>query len=79
MGMYDCINYKMDCPECGTELNSFQSKDRSCTLARLEHWEVDNFYDLCDKCGAWIEFNRKRPRKASLSDYKMTVTRKGEG
>lgn len=30
MGMFDYVNFKMKCPECGTEVASFQTKDLSC-------------------------------------------------
>lgn len=75
MGMYDCIKFEMDCPKCKAKLNSFQSKDGLCVLGELEFWEVDNFYDYCDSCGTWVEFNLKRGirKKLPLSAYKRTV------
>ena len=79
MGMYDCVKYKMDCPECGKKLDSFQSKDGKCMLAQIEFWEVNNFYDLCGNCGAWIEFNRIKPRKREpIKDYKLTVKKRDD-
>ena len=77
MGMFDYIKYEMDCPKCGNKLNKFQSKDGLCCLARLEYWEVDNFYAFC-QCGACVEFTRKEAREqAPISDYKMTVGKRG--
>ena len=74
MGMYDNIRYEMDCPKCETRVASFQSKDGVCMLIELDFWEVNNFYSDCPKCGAWIEFNRKKPRQPSpIDDYEMTV------
>ena len=84
MGMYDYIRYVMDCPECGVEIDSFQSKDGDCCLATLEFWEVDRFYSTCQKCQTWIEYNRKRPTgKIPIKDYKRSqrkhpTTVKGE-
>jgi len=74
MGMYDDINYSMDCPKCGASVGGFQSKDGNCILGTLEFWEVSNFYTHCPKCSAWIEFNCKKPApKLSIEDYEMTV------
>ena len=73
MGMFDYIRYVMDCPKCGAEMDSFQSKDGDCCLSTLEFWEVNNFYDSCDKCEAWVEFDLKHREKRGIEDYKMTV------
>jgi len=73
MGMFDYIKYEMDCPDCGSKIGGFQSKDGMCVLAELEFWEVDNFYSYCKCCGRRVEFNRKRPRLYSpISDYDMS-------
>lgn len=78
MGMYDDIKYEMACPKCGEKLDSFQSKDGSCELKVLEFWEVDNFYDMCDNCNTWVEFNlRPNIRRAPLpiDVYEMKLGR----
>ena len=73
MGMFDNVNYEMDCPNCGARLTDFQSKDGDCCLGMLELVEVNNFYTSCDKCGTWIEFNRKEPTNpVPIEDYEMT-------
>ena len=59
MGMFDDVNFKMNCPNCGQEVDDFQSKDRECTLSTLEPDEVNNFYTHCHACGTWIEFTRE--------------------
>lgn len=61
MGMFDWINFKMDCVNCGAVVDGFQSKDRDCTLATLEPDSVNYFYSSCKSCGAWIEFDRVLP------------------
>ena len=79
MGMFDDINYEMDCPKCGNKVNDFQSKDGACLMDRLEFWEVDYFYAYCKKCKACIEFIRKEPRlKVPISDYRMKIGMKNE-
>jgi len=75
MGMFDYVNYEMDCPTCGEKLDSFQSKDGRCVLETIEYWEVDNFYDYCDTCKVMVEFNRIRTAKepVPITDYKMST------
>ena len=73
MGMFDHVNFKMKCPKCGTELNNFQSKDGPCVLATLEISDVWNLYDSCAKCGAWVEFTRKKHEDVTIEDFEMKV------
>lgn len=78
MGMYDDVEFEMNCPKCGSKVDGFQSKDGLCMLATLDFWEVNNFYSHCSKCKAWIEFNRKKPAQPSpIEDYEMTVEARG--
>jgi len=74
MGMFDYINHQVNCPECGSVVDSFQSKDGVCMLSSLEFWEVDRFYDSCDSCGAWIEYYIKpqKRQKLEIDDYEMS-------
>lgn len=55
MGMFDIIDYKMNCPVCGNEVTDFQSKDKDCIMSKLQLYKVDNFYTSCVICGTWIE------------------------
>ena len=57
MGMFDSIELKMPCPECGAEIDGFQSKDGDCVLATLQPYETQYCYSGCDKCGAWVELS----------------------
>ena len=56
MGMFDYVNYECICPECGSDVIGFQSKDGECYLNHLNPLSVDNFYTSCDGCDSWIEF-----------------------
>ena len=65
MGMFDWIEFKIPCPNCGTEVKDFQSKDGNCELQRLTVKELvqqsygnAKFYTNCPniKCNMWIEF-----------------------
>ena len=62
MGMYDDINFEMNCPKCGKLLSDFQSKDGPCILTMLEPDSVMNFYTSCD-CGEWVEFRKSQEKK----------------
>ena len=74
MGIFDYVNFEMDCPQCGEPLKDFQTKDGNCYLNRVEFWEVDHFYDNCESCDTWVEFNRKKPMAPQpIEDYEMTV------
>ena len=71
MGMLDDIkDFKVKCPNCGTEVNGFQSKDGACLMDKIDYWTVNNFYSSCSNCKTWIEYTLKRPRgKISIKDY----------
>ena len=73
MGMYDNVRLEIKCPNCGSTVSGFQSKDGPCDLRTLKFYEVNNFYSECDHCGCWIEYNKWDRRKLKLSDYKLSV------
>lgn len=82
MGMFDNVRFEMKCPVCGNPLNNFQCKDEegSGSLITLDYWEVDNFYDRCDKCESWIEFFRDERVKSMKEPkgFRMIIFKKGE-
>ena len=59
MGIFNYVDFEMSCPKCGTKMKNFQTKDGDLYMATVPWWEVNNFYDSCGKCGAWVEFHRK--------------------
>lgn len=75
MGMFDNINYEMDCPRCNHKVDNFQSKDGPCLMESLEFWEVNDFYSHCRNCGNWIEFiiERRPNRRLRITDYKKII------
>ena len=76
MGMYDNINFKIECPRCKKEIQGFQSKDGHCVMETLEFYEVNNFYASCSNCRTWIEFTLKgnrQNRELTIKDYKKEV------
>lgn len=74
MGIYDHVNYKMDCPMCGKDVGDFQTKDLGRFFERVEYWECNNFYSSCDYCNTWIEFTLKNPRPPiPIESYEMKV------
>jgi hypothetical protein len=58
MGMFDNVNFVMGCPECGTKMTDFQTKEAQCTLGLVEIEDVYNFYTSCYYCGCWVELDR---------------------
>ncbi len=57
MGMFDRIDFEVDCPKCGELVKDFQSKDGPCVLKTLQPHEVDYFYSSCDNCKEWITYS----------------------
>lgn len=74
MGMFDWVNFECKCPNCGSEVSGFQSKDSGCDIELVEIKDVNHFYTDCIKCGSWIEFNRKRNN--SIKSFIGTFTLK---
>ena len=56
MGMFDNVNVRIDCPNCGETVEDFQSKDSYCELGTIDPTRIDRFYGTCDNCNLWIEF-----------------------
>lgn len=79
MGMFDWVKFEIECPNCKTKMDNFQSKDRSCSMFHLEFWEVDNFYDSCIKCNTWVEYflKEKLNKERTIKDYKKKVKIRG--
>lgn len=81
MGMFDYINTpKIDCPKCGEEIKSFQSKDAQCCLDTLEYYEVDHFYTSCDNCCEWICYELpdgiRAPQYIPFEKYELILKEK---
>lgn len=70
MGMFDTLKYQIDCPECGSPVPDFQTKDLQCILDEFKKGdkvELDVHpikkqyvtgimaYDKCKKCNCWID------------------------
>ena len=47
MGMFDHVNFEMNCPTCGGKMRGFQTKSGPCISEMLDPTEVDNFYSYC--------------------------------
>ncbi len=75
MGMYDYVNFKMNCPRCKKDMGEFQTKDGICLMVELDFFEVRNFYASCENCSTWVEFTlKKRPnRELTIKDYEKRV------
>ena len=58
MGMYDIVDIAIKCPLCGSILRQFQTKDLGRHMDLVSMSRIMNFYEICDQCNTWIEFNR---------------------
>lgn len=56
MGMYDEVDFQYDCPNCGTTVEDFQTKDTECTLDLVSPVRPDGFYAACSSCNTWLQF-----------------------
>jgi len=63
MGMFDWVNFKASCPNCGTEVTGWQTKSTGCSMATVTPAEAGNWYSSCSKCGLWIEYNAEYPQE----------------
>ena len=71
MGMFDEVHFEMPCPNCGTLLDRFQTKDAACEMDTLEPDGLGRFYTLC-KCKHRIEFLRPQPPGHTLREKPLT-------
>ena len=74
MGMFDNVRHKANCPECGSEMTGWQTKDREQPmLETLDPLDCVCFYDSCrnEECGAFVTMFRKRAK--SIDDFDMIV------
>lgn len=79
--MFDYIKFKDTCPICFGELNNFQSKSGDCLLEVLDFTSVNNFYDICENCGTWVEYTLKTDVASTtrnINDYDKKVTIRDE-
>jgi hypothetical protein len=75
MGMFNWVKLKIKCPVCGEKISGFQTKDGDLTCSEVDYFEINNFYSNCEKCGHWIEFNRK-PATGILKDFDVSISDK---
>ena len=76
MGMYDNVDFEMDCPICGQKITGFQTKSCERILITVEIEDLPgkaNFYSSCDSCGLRVEFKKNnkafRERKRELKGF----------
>lgn len=61
MGMFDYVNFKMPCPQCGEEVGNWQTKSTDCTMDTVDPQACSSFYSRCEKCKLWFDFGREIP------------------
>ncbi len=69
-GLFDWVDFKCSCPDCGRLLSGFRTRDLCNTLDTVDYRIAHHFYAECE-CGAWIDFIRKPA--GSIEDFDMRV------
>ena len=59
MGMFDYVNFKANCPNCGEEETDWQTKQLEGWMEKVDPSLVNYFYTSCKNCKVWIEYNRE--------------------
>ena len=75
MGIFDDVIFSMPCPNCGSIITGFQTKDGDPYLRKVDFHSLRNFYASCKKCHVWVVFNRKPAQ--SIDDFDLTVEKNG--
>lgn len=60
MGMFNYVNFEMQCPKCSEAVRGFQTKDGDGSMNLVEIEAVMTMYSTCE-CGRWIELSRVLP------------------
>ena len=76
MGVFDWVNFKALCPNCGMEVTGWQTKSTNCSLVTVTPAEAGNWYSSCSECGLWIEYEIKRPQEGFFA-IRYTTPRHG--
>lgn len=63
MGCYDTMDIEIPCPQCGTMVDGFQTKDVGCCMTNgvriNELPQRGSCYTWCRECGLSIELTRR--------------------
>jgi hypothetical protein len=78
MGIYNLVNFEINCPVCQTLITQFQTKDGNPSFDVVQFNEVNNFHAICPNCQSFVEFyycpeNKER----TIEDYKSRVIKLG--
>ena len=61
MGMFDKVNYKMECPNCNKIIDNFQTKSGKNLLMTVNVKDISfggTFYARCYECNLYINFQK---------------------
>lgn len=72
MGIFDFVNFKMDCPNCGEPLE-FQTKDGDPYMNTVDWRRLLEFHSYCRKCTAWLQFTRKLNPATTIEEFEKIV------
>jgi C4-type Zn-finger protein len=81
MGIYNIVNFSLNCPVCGSLIKQFQTKEGNGVFDVVAFNEVNNFYAICPSCSSLVEFYYSPENKErTIEDYKARIisTRKND-
>lgn len=81
MGIYNIVNFQLNCPVCEGLIRQFQTKEGNGIFDVVAFNEVNNFHAICPSCSSLVEFYYSpENRERTIEDYKVRVisTRKDE-
>ena len=74
MGIYNNVNFEMNCPECDAMITQFQTKEGEGIFDTVEFHTINNFHAICPRCQALIEFYYSpETKERKIDDYKMRI------
>jgi hypothetical protein len=79
MGIYNLVNFQINCTVCNTLIRQFQTKEGDTMFTTVEFTEVNNFYAICPYCQSWVEFfYAPEGHERTIEDYKMRIIELGK-
>jgi Fe2+ or Zn2+ uptake regulation protein len=78
MGIYNLVNFQIDCPTCNALITQFQTKEGDGVFEIIEFTKVNNFHAICQQCQSLVEFYfEPEKQERTIADYKMRVIKLG--
>lgn len=74
MGVYNLVDFQINCTNCGTLITQFQTKEGPGIFEIVKFNEVNNFHAICPGCESFLEFYYSPENKErEIDDYKLRI------